>query len=971
MTPKISVIIRTTGRPSLRRAIESVEQQNRSDVEIVAVAARPDLAPPESAVCAIHWFPTEAPLHRCAAANIGLGAAQGRYLIFLDDDDWFGAGHLQKLVDALDRAPDAVLAHTGVRMESETGELLVEFDSPFEPWQLMAAPRMPIHAALFRRWAVKTGGCQFDPQFDVYEDWDFWLQLQKVGRFIHVPGASAVYLHSATGSGVQSISYGDDPYRKLWRKWGGLYESSWLVSLFEHVSQLPALEQQLDARRAEVGQLTSALDARRAELDAARAELDVTRAGLDATRADLDATRADLDATRADLDATRANLDAARAEVGQLTSDVGASRAEAAELSAELAAAGDRERSLQAQLASVDGALNAVLNSRTWRLTAGPRRLVENLRRLKARLLRRRAAPEGWLKAVLADPYAQWIERHDTITADRRLAMANEIADWSACQVISVVMPVYNPPIPLLREAIDSVLAQAYPHWDLCVADDASTDPKVREALAQYSQRDTRIRVVYRPENGHIVEASNSALAIATGEFVALLDQDDLLPEHALFEVAKTLRNHPDAGVIYTDEDKISESGLRFDPYFKSDYNYELLLGQNMLSHLGIYRRSLLQQIGGFKAGMEGSQDHDLALRCIERLRPAQVIHIPKVLYHWRARSGSTAASVDQKPYALTAGLRAINGHLARTLPGATAQAHPEAKNYYRVVFPLPDPVPGVSIIIPTRNGYPLLHLCLTTLLEKTRYPNFEVVVVDNGSDEPALLDYLEGLEQAGTIVVLRDDGPFNFSALNNRAVARCTREYVLLLNNDIEIIEPDWLTEMVSAAARPGVGAVGARLWYPNKTLQHAGVIVGLGGVAGHAHLGLRPGNPGYLGRAVLLQSFTAVTAACLLVKRAIFEEVGGLDEKNLPVAFNDVDFCLKLVQAGYRNVWTPHAQLIHHESASRGSDLAPDKRERFVSEVQFMEQKWGDRLFHDPAFNVNLSLSNPNFVLGDAPRA
>ena len=913
MTPNISVIIRTIGRASLRRAIESVERQNRTDIEIVIVAAKPGLVPLDSAVCAIHWLPTEAPLHRCAAANIGIEAARGQYLIFLDDDDWFEPGHLEKLVGALEKSPDAVAAHTGVRMESEAGASLDNFDSPFEPWQLMISPRVPIHAVLFRRSAVAAGQCQFDVRFDVYEDWDFWLQLQKVGPFVHVPGVSAVYVHSATGSGTHSICYGDEPYKKLWQKWGGLYEPSWLAALFEHVIQLPRVQQQLDA------------------------------------------TRGELDATRGELDATRGELDGARAEVGRLTS--------------ELAAVRQHARSLSTQLENVANDLHAVLNSRTWRLTAGPRRLVEYLRHFTRRRLDSPARPR-WIVNVAPDPYAQWIAKHDTITDARRQAMEDEIASWAARPVISVAMPVYNPPISLLRAALDSVLAQIYPQWELCIADDASTDPDVRQVLEEYSQRDARIHVVHRPHNGHIVAASNSALAIARGDFVALLDQDDLLPAHALFEVARVIRARPNVGVIYSDEDKINEDGKRFGPHFKSDYNYELLLGQNMVSHLGVYRRTLLEEIGGFRAGMEGSQDHDLVLRCIERLAPAQVIHIPKVLYHWRMHASSTAASVDNKPYALTAGIRAVNEHLARTCPGATAEAHSEAKNYYRIVFPLPDPAPGVSIIIPTRNAYPLLHLCLGTLFEKTRYPNFEVVVVDNGSDDPALLDYLEGLKQAGKIIVLRDNGPFNFSALNNRAVARCIREYVLLLNNDVEIIEPDWLTEMVSVAARPGVGAVGARLWYPNKTLQHAGVIVGLGGVAGHAHLGLAPGNPGYLGRAVLLQSFTAVTAACLLVKRAIFDEVGGLDEHNLPVAFNDVDFCLKITQAGYRNIWTPHAQLIHHESASRGSDVAPDKQERFVSEVRFMEKKWGDRLFRDPAFNINLSLSDPNFGLGDAPR-
>lgn len=891
MTPNISVIIRTIGRLSLRRAIESVEKQNRADIEIVVVAAAPDLVPVDSRVCAIHWLAADAALHPCVAANIGLATARGDYLIFLDDHDWLEPGHLEKLAAALEKSPEAVLAHTGVRMESENGECLARFDAPFEPWQLMAAPRFPIHAALFRRSAVIAGQCQFDVRFDVCEDWDFWLQLRKIGPFVHVPGMPTAYLHSLAGSGAHAISCGGEPCRKLWAKWGGLYDPSWLASLFEQVNQIPSLQRGEAALRTEVRQLTS-----------------------------------------------------------------------------KLADSQSRQQSLKAQLESVAGDLHAVLNSRTWRLTGPPRRLVERLRRFKRRVLGPPALPH-WPDAIFPDPYVRWIAQYDTMTAPRRQEILADIESWQAHPAISVVMPVYDPPVQFLREAIDSVLAQIYPHWELCVADDASTDPKVREMLADYARRDSRIRVTYRPQNGHIVKAGNSALAIATGDFVALLDQDDLLSDHALFEVARAIRNHPGAGVIYSDEDRISDSGRRFSPCFKPDFNYEMLLGRNMMSHLGVYRRTLLQEIGGLKAGMEGAQDYDLVLRCIERLDPAQVIHIPKVLYHRRVHGGSTAASVDEKPDVLTAGVRAVNDHLERTCPGATAELQSDGC-HYRIRFPLPSPAPKVSIIIPTRNAYELVRVCLSTLFEKTRYPDFEVIVVDNGSDEPALLDYLAGLVRAGKITVLRDDSPFNFAALNNRAVAQSAGEYVLLLNNDIEIIEPDWLAEMVSVAARPGVGAVGARLWYPDRTLQHGGVILGLGGVAGHAHYRLAAGHRGYFGRAVLLQCFSAVTAACLLIRRAIFDEVGGFDEKDLKVAYNDVDFCLKIVQAGYRNVWTPQAQLIHHESATRGNDLAPEKRDRVHSEVRFMRQKWGDLLSRDPAFNINLSLDDSNFVLGDAPR-
>lgn len=595
-----------------------------------------------------------------------------------------------------------------------------------------------------------------------------------------------------------------------------------------------------------------------------------------------------------------------------------------------------------------------------------PGPLLSGLRRLRRRL-------PGWLTrtrsvGIAVDLYSAWIARHDTVTEERRQAMLAEIATWSACPPISVVMPACRAPARFLREAVESVLAQVYPHWELCIAVDrpGNPNPTVPEIVSRYTRRDARIRAVCGPTR---IESRNATLAAATGGFVAFLDCDDLLPAHAVFEIASAIQTNPDAGIIYSDEDSIGKRGRRFDPWFKPDYNYELLLGQNMLGHLCAYRRTLLQQVGGFRAGMEGAQDHDLALRCIERLAPAQVIHIPKVLYHRRARR-SIAALVEGKPAVPAADLRSVSEHLDRTYPGARVQPHAEARNCCRVKFPLPGPVPGVSIIVPTRNAYELLRVCLDSLFEKTCYADFEVIVVDNGSDEPALLDYLDHLRKADRIRVLRDDGPFNFAALNNRAVAQSAGEYVLLLNNDVEIIEPDWLAEMVSVAVRPGVGAVGARLWHPDRTLQHGGVIVGLGGVAGHPHLGLAAGDPGYFGRGVLLQCFSAVTAACLLVKRAVFDEVGGFDGENLAVAYNDVDFCLKILKAGYRNVWTPHAQLIHHGSATRGSDFAPDRAHRFLSEARYMQQKWGEHMARDPAFNVNLSLDDPTFVLGDAPR-
>lgn len=565
--------------------------------------------------------------------------------------------------------------------------------------------------------------------------------------------------------------------------------------------------------------------------------------------------------------------------------------------------------------------------------------------------------------------YQEWIAMHDTLSSAQRKCIAANIDSMSRHPLISILMPVFNPPVIFLKKAIESVRSQLYSRWELCIADDASTDVEVKELLDYYANLDHRIRVVCRTENGHISISGNSALEIAGGEFAALLDHDDVLAEHALYYIAKAIEEHFDVGVIYSDEDNIDDEGNRSNPHFKPDWNYELFLGRNLVSHLGVYRRSLLNEVGGFRPGFEGPQDYDLALRCIEHLQSHQIIHIPRILYHSRIHAADITGNLGAKFCATTSGLRAINDHFRRTCPGAIAELINEIDGY-RVRFPMPEPASTVSIVIPTRNKRHLIQACIESILAKTNYPNYEIIVVDNNSDQNDALDYLRSLENIRNIKVMRDERPFNFSALNNRAVVESEAEFVLLLNNDIVVISPDWINELVSIAARPGVGAVGARLWYPDHRLQHGGVILGVGGVAGHAHLGLPYGDPGYFGRAALMQAMSAVTAACMLIRRSLYLAAGGLDEQNLAVSFNDVDFCLKVREMGYRNVWTPFAELYHHESASRGRDLLPDKRKRFKAEVNFMLAKWRDVLQCDPAYNPNLSLQRPDFSIAPSPR-
>lgn len=558
--------------------------------------------------------------------------------------------------------------------------------------------------------------------------------------------------------------------------------------------------------------------------------------------------------------------------------------------------------------------------------------------------------------------YRQWLKNHKVLGPDK---IRRVIEKLPYKPLISILVPVYNPKPEWLEECLNSVLEQQYPNWQLCIADDASTDPRVREVLEAFAERDSRVQVVYRAGNGHICAASNSALALAKGEYVALLDHDDCLSPRALFRVAEALHRHPDAIVLYSDEDKLNEQGERYDPHFKAQWNPDLLLAQNYVSHLGVYRADRVREVGGFREGYEGSQDHDLVLRCTAGLGADQVIHIPHVLYHWRAGKGSTALSSRQKDYTSEAGLRAVQSALAVSYPGARAE-HGSLPNTYRVHWPLPDPVPKVSLIVPTRDRVEILRPCVDAILERTDYPNLELLILDNDSECEETLAYMQEVEQRDARVrVLRWSQPFNYSAINNFGAAYAQGEILALVNNDIEPINPEWLREMVSHACRPDIGCVGAKLYYPNDTIQHGGVILGIGGVAGHAHKYFSRNSPGYFSRLFLTQNLSAVTAACLVVRKSVFDEVGGLNEVDLPIAFNDVDFCLRVREAGYRNLWTPHAELYHHESISRGADNNSQKRARALGEATYMRSTWGDKLDHDPAYNPNLTLVHEDFTL------
>lgn len=564
-----------------------------------------------------------------------------------------------------------------------------------------------------------------------------------------------------------------------------------------------------------------------------------------------------------------------------------------------------------------------------------------------------------------ATPYDAWIDAYDYQPARDRRDLAAQVAALTNTPTISVLMPVYNTPADLLEAAIESVATQVYPHWELCIADDCSTAPHVRAILESWRRKEPRrIKLALRESNGHIAHATNSAFALAGGDWVALLDHDDILRENALAEVALTLAEHPLAELIYSDEDKLDSRGRRFDVHFKCDYAPELFRAMNTFNHLTVHRAANIRALGGWRPGFEGSQDYDLNLRILERIDAGGVVHIPKVLYHWRAVEGSTALAGGEKSYAFTAGWKALKEHAARTGLDADVCEIPNVP-HYRLKHRVASPAPLVSLIVPTRDNAGVLRTCLDSIRAKTTYANYEILVVDNNSEEDDTFAYFEELARDERVRVLPHPHPFNFSAINNAAVRLARGSIVGLVNNDIEVITADWLTEMVSWAQQPAIGCVGAKLYYPDDTVQHAGVIVGLGGVAGHSHKHAPRADPGYHRRLQLPQNLSAVTAACMLVRKRVYAEVGGLDSQHLKVAFNDVDFCLKVRNAGYRNVWTPFAELYHHESKSRGYEDTPEKVARFNGEVEVMRARWAGDLDSDPYYSINLTKDREDFSL------
>ena len=552
--------------------------------------------------------------------------------------------------------------------------------------------------------------------------------------------------------------------------------------------------------------------------------------------------------------------------------------------------------------------------------------------------------------------YRRWIARHEPTAAD---LLRQRAKTFSRGPLVSVVVPVFNPPAAFLQAMLQSVADQTYGKWELCLAD-ASTAPHVRPILDQWAAADQRVKVEFLTANRGIAGNSNAALALATGEYVAFLDHDDTLAPFALYRVAEAADADPVADFLYSDEDKLDATGERVEPNFKPDWSPDTLRSRNYVCHLTVLKRSLVEQVGGFRDGYDGAQDYDLVLRASERA--AKIVHLPAVLYHWRMHAASTAADKGSKGYAFENGKRAVADHLARI--GVDAAVHDgQILGTYQVIHHLRTQ-PLVSVVVPNRDHPEMLRRCVESLAAGS-YAHFELLVVENGSTRPETFAYYRELEAMPHARLLTWAKPFNYAAVNNFAAAAARGELLLFLNNDVEAINPDWLEAMVKLAVVPGVGAVGAKLYYADDTVQHAGIVVGMGGVAGHGHLNYPRTAAGHGQRLLYTQNVAAVTGACLLTPRQVFAEVGGFDE-GFVLAFNDVDYCLSVLAKRHRVVWTPDAELYHLESKTRGPEDTAEKQARFKREYDLFHVKWGRFLRDgDPYYSPHFRLDRPDYAL------
>ncbi|MEJ2619060.1 MAG: glycosyltransferase [Candidatus Thiodiazotropha sp.] len=951
----VSVIVRTKNRVDLlAQALRSIAEQTHTAIDVVVVndggesidrVIEEFKESPFSVNVVVH----ETCRGRSAAANSGLEVAEGAYLLFLDDDDLLLADHISRLSKSLDENPEFGAVYGDIESVDSEGNSLHVYSQEFNQTLFLAASFLPIHAVLFRRQFIDDG-LRFNESLAVYEDWDFWARLAEVTTIQHVPGAGGIYRNigdSKVGNVGSDTSDIKKNRLKLYESWLGRWDAENMRELFDGILEL-----------------RSEHDHDKISLSETIAELNQQMAAQQGSIGQLQGVIGILEARVAEKQQTIDDKEQAIQHGHQIIDHLNRNNIR---LSGEIKALRNHIAHLESLVTSRDEEINTLYQSTTWKIAKPLRSLISAVNNLKALMHRpvAGALTNGELWPLYY--YQKWLKH----TGIGRGMSAAEI---SACQAklnkqpkFSVVMPVYNPQPKFLREAIDSVVEQSYSNWEFCIADDNSTDVEVKKLLEKMQATDERIKVIFREENGHISRATNSAIEVASGEYVVLLDHDDRLNPDALLWVALELNKAPDANVIFSDEDKISEKGDRSQPYFKGDWNYDLLLSHNVISHLGVYKRTLLEEIGGFRVGLEGSQDYDLALRCIERSEADQIRHIPRVLYHWRACEGSTALAGSEKSYALIAAGKAIREHLDRIGQTEAEVITLPAQGAHRVKYPLPDESPLVSLVLVVADSDELsLQQSLLSVLDITEYSSLEIILAYREDQskwvDPALAGFTNTRYPLKKII---DSG--SWSDQVNAAVSASTGDLIGLISAAVEIKEPNWLDELVRHALRPDVGVAGARILYQDNSVQHAGMILKPDQFPGFPFQGPKDDQPGYFGRALLIQSFSVLSPACFVFQKRRFEEVGGMTTQPYNTVMAAIDFCLKLKEKSYIHTWTPYSEVYFTREACYPFDPSSDAQQADLSQLQAL---WKPLFDADPAYNPNLSLRSLYTGLSDSPR-
>ncbi len=831
------------------------------------------------------------------ARNRGIEIAKGAYILPLDADDKIAPTYLEKAAKILDTQEQVGIVYCKAEL---FGAKSGEWELPPFRFPDILVGNMIFATAMYRKsdWE-KTGGYRENMRHG-NEDYDFWLSLIELGREVYrIPETLFYYRIKENSRTIRLQSDSDkeiDTYLQIFHNHKKLY-----------LDNIGIIFETLYRRHRTIIEKTE-------EIKIAHVQLQQKDREIKKLHRDMEKLTMQLSNMHHQLDIVGKELTYAREVIAY------------------------KDRLLD-----------------TMRIKNRIKRLLQKLNPFSKN---ETILPEPPRKPAEEKPDASSVYRY--LEPELTDEIKKEMAAFEKRPLLSIIMPVYNVDPKWLSKAIASIEAQWYDNWELCIADDKSTNEATLAYLDTLSH--PKIKITRLKENLNISGASNAAIASAEGDYIVLMDNDDEITPDALYELVKCI-NETDADFIYSDEDFISPEGEYINPHFKPDFSPDLLLSHNYITHISCFKRTLLDEVGHFDSAYDGAQDYELFLRLTEKA--ARICHIPKVLYHWRMLETSTSLNSEAKPEALERGKRLLEETLRRRGIDGKVE-HANLHHYFRVRYTIKDN-PLVSIVIPFKDKPELLEMCVNSILEKSTYDNYEIIGISNNSEEDATFACMKRLEAKDPRVAFYEYNlPFNYAQINNHAVETYAKgEHVVLLNNDIEVISPEWIEAMLEHSQRKEIGCVGAKLYYPDDTVQHAGIIIGLGGYAGHSHKHAPRESTGYFNRLNVIQNVSAVTAACLMIEKRIYEEVGGMDEVNFKVAYNDVDFCLRVMEAGYYNLFTPYAEMYHHESVSRGYETTPEKIARFQKEKDALFRRHTRILTEgDPYYNPNLTHDSEEFV-------